>query len=70
MNCVSPFSEQEILREEITCLQSSKERLKKRVSELEEEVKKYKEELDKALKRASAQPDDEVCLIDISVLIT
>ena len=61
---ISPLSEQEILREEITCLQSSKERLKKRVSELEEEVKKYKEELDKALKRASAQPDDEVCLID------
>ena len=53
-------SEQEILREEITCLQTSKERLKKRVSDLEEEVKKYKEELDKALKRASAQPEDEV----------
>jgi len=40
------------------------------VSELEEEVKKYKEELDKALKRASAQPDDEVGVIVISVLIT
>ena len=40
------------------------------MSELEEEVKKYKEELDKALKRASAQPDDEVGVIDISVLIT
>ena len=34
--------------------------MKKRVTELEEEVKKYKDELDKALKRASAQPDDEV----------
>ena len=53
-------SEQEILREELTCLQTSKERMKKRVTELEEEVKKYKEELDKALKRASAQPEDEV----------
>lgn len=32
------------------------------MSDLEEEVKKYKEELDKALKRASAQPEDEVWL--------
>ena len=36
--------------------------MKKRVTELEEEVKKYKDELDKALKRASAQPEDEVCM--------
>lgn len=52
------FSEQEILREELKSLQTLKNRLKQKVSELEEELKKTKEEADKLNK--SNKSDDEV----------
>jgi c-Jun-amino-terminal kinase-interacting protein 4 len=51
-------SEQEILREEIRSLQNVKEKLKGRISELEDEVKVVKEEADKAAK--ANKSDDEV----------
>lgn len=52
------FSEQEILREELKSLQTLKNRLKQKVSELEEELKKTKEEAEKLNK--SNKSDDEV----------
>lgn len=51
-------SEQEILREELKSLQTLKTRLKLRVSELEEELKKTKEEAEKLAK--ANKSDDEV----------
>jgi uncharacterized protein YlxW (UPF0749 family) len=54
-------SEQEILREEIRSLQNVKEKLKGRISELEEEVKVVKEEADKAAK--ANKSDDEVSFL-------
>jgi predicted nucleic acid-binding Zn-ribbon protein len=56
------FSEQEILREEIQALQATKEKLKTRVSELEDELKKVKEQLEKEKAKSSGQAEDEVCL--------
>lgn len=52
------FSEQEILREEITSLNAVKSRLRLRVQELEDEVKKLKEDLEKSNK--ANKSDDEV----------
>ncbi len=49
-------SEQEILREEIQSLQAVKSRMKLRISELEDEVKKLKEE---AEKKTGGKSDDE-----------
>lgn len=51
-------SEQEILREELKSLQTLKTRLKQRITELEEELKKTKEEAEKLAK--SNKSDDEV----------
>lgn len=51
-------SEQEILREEMKTLQAVKNRLKQRVADLEEELKKVKEEAAKQAK--SDKTDDEV----------
>ena len=51
-------SEQEILREEIASLQAVKTRLKQRVTELEDELKKSKEELEKA-KQGNANQSEE-----------
>ena len=62
------FSEQEILRQEIQSLQAVKSRLKQRVTELEEELKKTKEELEK--KASTAQADEEVSLRIHSQIIT
>ena len=59
-SCCVCFSEQEILRQEIQSLQAVKSRLKQRVTELEEELKKTKEELEK--KASTAQADEEVSL--------
>ena len=56
----SPNSEQEILREEIASLQAVKTRLKARVTELEEDLKKTKAELEKAKQGASGAGEDEV----------
>ena len=61
-SCCVCFSEQEILRQEIQSLQAVKSRLKQRVTELEEELKKTKEELEK--KASTAQADEEVSLIE------
>lgn len=58
------FSEQEILREELKSLQTLKNRLKQKVSELEEELKKTKEEAEKLNK--SNKSDDEVSSKPIS----
>lgn len=52
------FSEQEILREEIKSLNAVKSRLKLRITELEDEVKKVKEEFEKNAK--ANKSDDEV----------
>ena len=54
------YSEQEILKEEISSLQAVKEKLKARVSELEEELKKTKEALEKEKQRGGAEGGDEV----------
>ena len=61
------FSEQEILREEISALQATKEKLKTRVAELEEELKKTKELLEKEKAKSSGQAEEgEVShLVDI-----
>lgn len=50
------FSEHEILREEIASLNAVKSRLKLRVQELEEELKKVKDDLEK---KSSNKSDDE-----------
>jgi len=52
----SDWSEQEILREEIQSLQAVKSRMKLRISELEDDVKRLREE---AEKKASGKSDDE-----------
>jgi len=52
-------SEQEVLREEMTALHTVKDKLKTRISELEDELKRVKEETAKAGK--SGKSDDEVC---------
>lgn len=52
------FSEQELLREEISSLQAVKSRLKLRVAELEDELKKAKEELER--QRNSTENENEV----------
>ena len=51
-------SEQEILREEIKSLNAVKSRLRLRVAELEDEIKKTKEEFEKNQK--ANKSDDEV----------
>ena len=51
-------SEQEILREEIASLQAVKTRLKQRVTELEDELKKSKEELEKAKQGSTNQGEE------------
>ncbi len=59
--CVCAYSEQEILREEIQSLQAVKTRLKSRVSELEDELKKSKEDLEKAkTSRGTGEDGEEV----------
>jgi uncharacterized small protein (DUF1192 family) len=58
------FSEHEILREEIFSLQAVKSRFKLRITELEDEIKKLKEELEKTNKKLN--PEDDVCVIVIS----
>ena len=60
--CHGDFSEQEILREEINCLQVVKDKLKKRITDLEEEVKKTKEELEKEKLKSNPQEAEEVCV--------
>jgi len=52
----SDFSEHEILREEISSLNAVKSRMKLRIHELEEELKKTKEEFDK---KVNSKSDDE-----------
>lgn len=59
---VNLYSEQEILREEITSLQAIKTRLHSRITELEEEMKKTKEDLEKA-KTGRTEEDDQVFTI-------
>lgn len=56
--CNPYSSEQEILREEIKSLNAVKSRLKLRITELEDEVKKVKEEFEKNAK--ANKSDDEV----------
>ena len=51
-------SEQEILREEITSLQAVRGRLQQRISQLEEELKKTKEDIEK--KNQATREEDEV----------
>ena len=53
-----PGSEQEILREEITSLQAVRVRLQQRISQLEEELKKTKEDIEK--KNQATREDEEV----------
>lgn len=55
--CHKIFSEQEILREELKQYMSVKDKLKQRVAELEEELKKIKEAAEKS---KSGKSDDEV----------
>jgi uncharacterized protein YlxW (UPF0749 family) len=55
------FSEQDMLREEIRSLQTVKERLKQRVGELEEELKRVREEAERAAKVSKS--DDEVRIV-------
>ncbi|XP_050417313.1 C-Jun-amino-terminal kinase-interacting protein 4 isoform X10 [Patella vulgata] len=52
--------EQEILREEITSLQAVRGRLQLRISSLEEELKKTKEELEKKNQPASTEEEGDV----------
>lgn len=58
--CFFIHSELEIMRDEIKSLQAVKEKLKHRVVELEEEVRKTKEDAEKAKANKS---DDEVCIV-------
>ena len=55
------FSEQEIFREEITSLQTVKGRLQLRITALEEELKKTKEEIEK--KAQATAGDEEVSFL-------
>ena len=52
------FSEQEILREEISSLQAVKSKLQGRISQLEEELKKTREDIDK--KNQATKEEEEV----------
>lgn len=63
--CYSKFvklysSEQEILREEINSLQAVKGRLQLRIAQLEEELKKVREENDKRDKEHTEKGEEEV----------
>ncbi|KAL1130562.1 hypothetical protein AAG570_011808 [Ranatra chinensis] len=55
-------SEQEILREELKSLQTLKARLKERVSELEDELKKVKEDAEKAIKATKSDDEEDIPL--------
>lgn len=55
------ISEQEILKDELKALQVVNARLKQKISELEEDLKKSKEEMDKHSK--SNKSDDEVFIL-------
>jgi uncharacterized small protein (DUF1192 family) len=55
------YSEHEILREELKSVVAVKERLKERVAELEDELKKLKEESEASNKQTKS--DDEVCVL-------
>lgn len=50
-------SEQEILRDEVNSLQAVREKLKSRITELEEELKHTKEDLDKQKKQTTGEDD-------------
>lgn len=56
----SHFSEQEILREEITSLQAVRGRLQLRITQLEEELKRVKEDSEKKEKEHTEKGEDEV----------
>ncbi|KAG8226787.1 hypothetical protein J437_LFUL002833, partial [Ladona fulva] len=49
-----------MLREEIRSLQAVKERLRQRVSELEEEIKRVREEAERAAKASKSDDEDDV----------
>ncbi|XP_050703532.1 C-Jun-amino-terminal kinase-interacting protein 4-like isoform X5 [Eriocheir sinensis] len=53
-------SEQEILREEIKSLNAVKSRLRLRIAELEDEVKRVKEEAEKAAKAGKSDDEEDV----------
>lgn len=55
-------SEQEILREEVRGLQLARERLRQKVTALEEELKKVKEEAEAAAKAAKSDDEEDVSL--------
>lgn len=55
------FSEQELLQDELSALQSARERHLNRISELEEEVKRTKEELELFQERASKEDEVAHC---------
>ena len=55
---LSLCSEQEILKEEITSLQAAKDKLKAKVAEIEDELKKTREALEKEKQKASGAPEE------------
>lgn len=62
------FSEQEILREEINSLQTVKTKLQQRIKDLEDDLKKMKEELEKK-NNAAKEEGDEVIYISSSIYL-
>lgn len=56
--------EQEVLREDLLALRGTKDKLKQRITELEDELKRVKEEAAKSPK--GGKSDDEVCKILIN----
>lgn len=61
---VCGFSEQEIQKDEIASLQAMKTRLKTRMAELEDELKKTKEDLEKQKQISKTSQPEEVCKME------
>lgn len=64
ISCFLVFSEQEILHQEIMTIQAVKTRLQLRVQELEEELRRVKEEAERNAK--ANKSDDEVSKLYLS----
>lgn len=57
-------SEQEILREEITSVNAVKSRQALRIQELEDDIKRLKQQME-GMEQKGAGGDDEVCLVTV-----
>ena len=68
INSCSRNSEQEILREEINSLQAVKTKLQGRIKDLEEDLKKTREDLEKKNQAAQEQENEVINLIHADYL--